>query len=119
MAPEPLKMTTCREENDMTLRARVSLLLLGLHLLILCARAAAAPAPSYLSSARLVQAAPGRLLELIDLYTARAPLYQASGDEPPFWMRHSQGDRWDLMLLFPMSSHAEYYRPDRIEKRKK
>ncbi|HWX43272.1 MAG TPA: hypothetical protein VN345_19155 [Blastocatellia bacterium] len=103
----------------MTLRARVPLLLLGLHLLVVSAKAAAAPAPGYLYDARLVQAAPGKLLELIDLYKARAPIYQASGDEPPFWMRHSQGDRWDLMLLFPMSSYAEYYRPDRIEKRKK
>ena len=76
-------------------------------------------APTYLYDVRLVQAAPGKLLELIDLYKARMPAYQASGDEPPFWMRHSQGDRWDLMLLFPMFSYAEYYQRDRIERRKK
>jgi hypothetical protein len=95
------------------------LVAVSLAMLVLNANPPAKPAPSYLYDARLVQAAPGKLLELIDLYKARAPLYQASGDETPFWMRHSQGDRWDLMLLFPMSSYSEYYRPDRIEKRKK
>jgi hypothetical protein len=93
--------------------------LLSLTLPVSYITAAAAPDSGYLYDARLVQAAPGRLLELIDLYKARYPIYQAAGDEPPFWMRHSQGDRWDLMILFPMSSYAEYYRPDRIEKRKK
>jgi hypothetical protein len=82
--------------------------------------AAKAPlAPSYLYDARLVQAAPGRLLDLIDLYKARMASLQTGGDEPPLWMRHSQGDRWDLMLLFPMGSYAEYYRPDRIDRRAK
>jgi hypothetical protein len=95
------------------------LLAVSLAMLVLNANPPAKPAPGYLYDTRLVQAAPGKLLELIDLYKARAPLYQTSDDEPPFWMRHSQGDRWDLMLLFPMSSYAEYYRPDRIEKRKR
>jgi hypothetical protein len=66
-----------------------------------------------------VQAAPGKLLDLIDLYKARAAALQAGGDEPLLWMRHSQGDRWDLLLLFPMGSYAEYYRPDRIASRAK
>ena len=34
-------------------------------------------------------------------------------------MRHSQGDRWDLLLLFPMGSFGEYYAPDRIARREK
>jgi hypothetical protein len=95
------------------------LLAVSLAMLVLNANPPAKAAPSYLYDTRLVQAAPGKLLELIELYKARAPLYQPAGDEPPFWMRHSQGDRWDLMLLFPMSSYSEYYRPDRVEKRKK
>jgi hypothetical protein len=32
-------------------------------------------------------------------------------------MRHSQGDHWDLMVLFPVGSYAEYYQPARIAKR--
>jgi hypothetical protein len=56
----------------------------------------------FLYRARLVQAAPGKLLELIDLYKASWAEYAAAGDEAPLWVRHSQGDRWDLLLLFPM-----------------
>jgi len=56
---------------------------------------------------------------VIDLYKARATAYQAAGDEAPLWMRHSQGDHWDLLILFPVSSYAEYYQPERMAKRKK
>ena len=78
-----------------------------------------APVSPYLYKVTLVQAAPGKLLELIDLYKARAAAYQAAGDELPMWMRHSQGDHWDLLILFPVSSYADYYQPERIAKRKK
>ena len=67
----------------------------------------------------LIQAAPGKLLEVVDLYKAGWPGSKDSGDEPPIAMRHSQGDRWDLLLLFPMGSYAEYYAPERIAKREK
>ena len=67
----------------------------------------------------LVQAAPGKMLELIDLYKTRAAAYQAAGDETPLWMRHSQGDHWDLLVLFPMGSYSEYYQPERVAKRRK
>ncbi|HEY7544214.1 MAG TPA: hypothetical protein VID27_04995 [Blastocatellia bacterium] len=72
----------------------------------------------YLYQAKFVQAAPGKLVELIDLYKSRMPVYSSTGDEPPLWIRHSQGDQWDLMLLFPMQSYSEYYKPDRAMKRK-
>jgi hypothetical protein len=32
-------------------------------------------------------------------------------------MRHSQGDHWDLMILYPMGNYAQYYEPQRISKR--
>lgn len=81
-----------------------------------CPAALAADTP-YLYKVSLVQAAPGKLPELIDLYKARAAAVQAAGDEAPLWMRHSQGDHWDLMILSPMGSYAEFYKPDRIAKR--
>ena len=71
----------------------------------------------YLYKVSLVQAAPGKLLELIDLYKTRAAELKQAGDETPLWMRHSQGDHWDLMILFPVGSYAEYYKPERISKR--
>jgi hypothetical protein len=81
-----------------------------------CPAALAADTP-YLYKVSLVQAAPGKLPELIDLYKARAAAVQAAGDEAPLWMRHSQGDHWDLMILSPMGSYSEFYKPDRIAKR--
>jgi hypothetical protein len=74
---------------------------------------------SYLYKVTLVQAAPGKLLELIDLYKAQAAALGSKevGDEAPLWMRHSQGDHWDLMILFPMGSYSAYYQSDRTAKR--
>ena len=92
----------------------------------LAASTAPAPAPSpspaldtnrYLYRATLIQAAPGKLLDLVDLYKTGWPATKDGGDEPPFAMRHSQGDRWDLLLLFPMGSWGDYYAPERIRRR--
>ena len=89
-------------------------------LMFLCFQQLLIAAPAqYLYKVTLVQAAPGKLLELIDLYKARAAAYQAAGDELPLWMRHSQGDHWDLLILFPISSYSDYYQSERIAKRQK
>jgi hypothetical protein len=71
---------------------------------------------AYLYRTLLVRAAPGALLEVIDLYRDQMPTYEAAG-ERPFIMRHSQGDQWDLLLLFPMGSFADYYSPSSIARR--
>ncbi len=77
------------------------------------------PKPSYLYKATFVRGAPGKLLDLIDLYKNQMAVYDAAGDERPFWWRHTQGDQWDLMLLFPMGSYTEYYSPERVKQRQK
>jgi len=74
---------------------------------------------TYLYRAALLQAAPGKLLEVVDFYKAGWPGVKGSGDEPPIAMRHSQGDRWDLLLLFPMGSVESYFSPERIRSRGK
>lgn len=73
--------------------------------------------PSDLYRLVLIQAAPGRLLDLIELYRARLPVIEAGGDERPFVVRHSQGDQWDLAVLYPSGSWPDYYSRDRIAKR--
>lgn len=93
---------------------RIVLIVITLLLLASDSRAAD---PAYLYDAKFVQAAPGKLTALIDHYKARMTSYTSIGDEPPLWIRHSQGDKWDLMLLFPMASYGEYYRPERVAKR--
>src|SRR5438270_7128001 len=92
----------------------------AVFLLLLCsflAQAARAADNPYLYKVTLVQAAPGRLLDLIDLYKPRAAELKQAGDEAPLWMRHSQGDHWDLMVIFPVGNYSEYYQPARIAKR--
>jgi hypothetical protein len=65
----------------------------------------------------MIQAAPGKLPELLDLYRQRVPVIVAGGDEQPIFIRHSQGDRWDLLAIFPSGSFTEYYSRERIAKR--
>ena len=72
---------------------------------------------NYLYRFVIIQAAPGRLVELIDLYKKRAPVVVAGGDELPFIVRHSQGDHWDLVVIYPSGSFTDYYSRERIAKR--
>lgn len=83
---------------------------------------AQSPAPvrdtgDYLYRFVIVQAAPGKLLDLIDLYRSRMPVIAAGGDELPFVVRHSQGDHWDLCIIYPSGSFTEYYSKERVAKR--
>jgi hypothetical protein len=63
------------------------------------------------------QAAPGELLELIELYRDEKSLLSSIGEEPSFWMRHSQGDIWDLLLLYPIGSMGEYFSDAAMQRR--
>ncbi|NIN72021.1 MAG: hypothetical protein GTO46_08915 [Gemmatimonadetes bacterium] len=92
--------------------------MIGLLLAALLATGVPDPGDGYLYRTLLVRAAPGKLLELIDLYKERMSVYEAGG-ERPYWMRHTQGDQWDLLLLFPMGSFADYYAPEQIERRER
>ena len=56
-----------------------------------------------------LQAAPGRLMELVDLMRATVPVYQKAGLPAPLLARHTQGDRWDIMLVEPVGSLEAYY----------
>ena len=90
-------------------------LCLALLLAFSCSLAAADNTYPY--KVTLVQAAPGKLLELIDLYKTRAAALQPGGEEAPLWMRHSQGDHWDLMILYPLGNYSDYFRPERLANR--
>ncbi len=75
------------------------------------------PDDGYLYRTLMVRAAPGQLLEVIELFKDRVPVYQAAGGHPPLMMRHSQGDQWDLLLLYPMGSFADYFSAERVTRR--
>lgn len=57
----------------------------------------------------LLRAAPGHLQEVLDALEQRLPAYVEAGVESPLIMRHSQGDQWDLMLIFPTRSVEDWY----------
>ena len=87
---------------------------------VLTMRAPQAPQPAAapeLYRFVLIQAAPGRLLDLIDLYKKRLPVIAAGGDELPYIVRHSQGDRWDLLVIYPSGSFSSYYSAERLRRR--
>jgi hypothetical protein len=86
-------------------------------ILALFSLSTSAAEPSYLYQTKLVQAAPGKLLDVIELYKTSLTQYRNAGDEQPLMMRHSQGDRWDLLLLIPMKSYVDYYSAERVSKR--
>jgi hypothetical protein len=83
--------------------------------------AAAHPAPGsaqategdYLYKVSMLRAAPGMWVELMDILEAADAVHAQAGDAAPFLMRHSQGDQWDFMLLYPMGDHGEYHAADR------
>jgi hypothetical protein len=85
--------------------------------MLLAPLAATAQQQHYLYRTELIQATPGKLVELVDLFKQKSALDQQAGDEPALWMRHSQGDRWDLMRLVPMQNYSAYYAPARVEAR--
>lgn len=104
-------------------KAAMILLFSGLGILFAKTALAADPPrssePAYLYKTTFVRAAPGKLLDLIALYKNRMSVADASGDERPLWWRHTQGDQWDLMLLFPMGSYTDYYSKERVSRRAK
>ena len=83
---------------------------------ILGARAQSAPpADSTLYSTVLIQAAPGKLTELLAVVHDHLAVHDAARQARPFIMRHSQGDHWDLMLLQPIGrSLTDWYAPARL-----
>jgi hypothetical protein len=77
----------------------------------------AAQETPYVYRSLLMRAAPGRLLDLIDLLNARMPVLDAAGEERPLILRHSQGDQWDLMLLYPIGGLGDYFGAQRERRR--
>jgi hypothetical protein len=81
------------------------------------AQAGAAGAPRVLYRLQMLQAAPGRLLELIDVVKRDSALAAAAGEATPVIMRHSQGDHWDLAVLWPMGDWDTYFSQARAARR--
>src|SRR4029450_9796727 len=92
------------------------MLSLALALHLAAAAPQAAPSPE-LYRFVLIQAAPGRLLELLHLYKKRIARPAPGWEEVRHSLRHSQGDRWDLCVIYPSGSFTSYYSADRLRRR--
>ena len=57
----------------------------------------------------LLRAKPGELLSLIELIQEDIYDYQSYLEYEPYLLRHSQGDHWDLMIIFPIDPLDEYF----------
>ncbi len=72
---------------------------------------------TYLYRFVMLQAGPGHLADLIELYRNRAPVIIAGGDEAPYLVKHAQGDHWDLLVILPCGAMSDYYSRERIARR--
>jgi hypothetical protein len=101
----------------MVMCSRVLAAIALLGTVTLQAQPAAPGGPRMLYRFSMIQAAPGKLAELVSLHRQRVPVIVAGGDEQPVLIRHSQGDRWDLLVIYPTGPLGEYYRRDRVARR--
>ena len=67
----------------------------------------------------LLRAKPGELLELIETINQDINSYDEYLTNKPFLLRHSQGDHWDLMLIYPIDDLSNYFSKAEVEKRSK
>ena len=65
----------------------------------------------------LYRATPGMLLELIEAVKKDVDNYDVLGVKQPYLLRHSQGDHWDLMLIYPVESLEAYFSEGQQQKR--
>jgi hypothetical protein len=68
----------------------------------------------YLYRVAVLRAAPGHFTDLLAALEESFVLREEARDQAAFWMRHSQGDQWDFMVIYPMGDFSSYYEPDRI-----
>ncbi|WP_420575889.1 hypothetical protein [Ekhidna sp.] len=57
----------------------------------------------------LLRANPGDLLNLIELIDQDISNFETYLENKPYLLRHSQGDHWDLMLIYPIDDLASYF----------
>lgn len=74
---------------------------------------------NYLYKVTTIRAATGALADLLEweAQLKASGYYEKAGQKAPLLMRHSQGDHWDLLVIVPMQSWADYHSPKATEKR--
>ncbi len=96
---------------------RVAVLLMMAGTLVSSVDAAGQTEGGYLYNVTMLRAAPGHFVDLIEALEAGSALREEAGDLAPFWIRHSQGDQWDFMLIYPMGDPVDFFDAARAERR--
>lgn len=65
----------------------------------------------------LLRAKPGALLQVIDSIKEDITNFESYLTDKPHLLRHSQGDHWDLMLIYPIESMEAYFSKDGMSQR--
>ncbi|SNT13479.1 hypothetical protein SAMN05421640_2441 [Ekhidna lutea] len=65
----------------------------------------------------LLRAKPGELLNLINLLDQDIANYESYLENKPYLLRHSQGDHWDLMLIYPIDELESYFTKTATDRR--
>ncbi len=75
----------------------------------------------YLYKVSTIRAAVGEFENLLGwiAQVKTSEYFEDAGEHPPFVMRHSQGDQWDLLLITPMESWTKYHSKFATNKRNK
>ena len=73
----------------------------------------------YLYHFMTIRADRGKLENILDWIaeTKASGFFEEAGQAPPYLMRHSQGDQWDLMAVVPMGSWTEFHAEDKTARR--
>ncbi|MBU2527202.1 MAG: hypothetical protein KKC03_11430 [Bacteroidetes bacterium] len=85
--------------------------------LIVLAASFASDAQTQLYRVNLLRAKPGELLKLISVIETDMAQHQKLGINKPYLLRHSQGDHWDLMLIYPIPDLDSYFSAAETDKR--
>lgn len=65
----------------------------------------------------LLRAKPGELLKVIDDIKEDIATYESYIENKPYLLRHSQGDHWDLMLIYPIDDMQSYFSINEADQR--
>ncbi len=98
-------------------RNGVLLFLAAISSLVFPLQTSAQTEGDYVYNVTLLWAAPGHFTDLVETLRESFEMTEAAGDVAPFWIRHSQGDHWDFMLIYPIGSFASYYSSARVHQR--
>lgn len=95
------------------MRTRLSITAVGFALLAVLS----VPAQDQVYRVRQIRAAPGELLNVIEMLKRDMSRHKEIGIMKPFLMRHSQGDHWDLLLMYPVNSVSDDMSSKSLKKR--